>query len=74
MSARKQGNTLLAILFTISLFTAMLWSWNTLAALFGVPEIEVRHVVAAVILLAAARWVVNPRVRRVCRKGYGHEQ
>lgn len=31
-----------------------LWAWNTLAPLFGGPELDYRHAVAALILVAIA--------------------
>jgi hypothetical protein len=40
---------------------AALWSWNTLAALFGGPEAGIRHVVAAMTLLLISRFLLLPR-------------
>ncbi len=40
---------------------AALWSWNTLAALFGGPEAEIRHIVAAMILLLISKLLLVSR-------------
>jgi len=37
-----------------------LWSWNTLADLFGTPEAQFRHAVALLALLAVAHILVVP--------------
>lgn len=42
---------------------ALLWSWNTLADLLGGPTAEFRHVVAALVVAAAARVLISPRRR-----------
>jgi hypothetical protein len=49
---------------------AALWSWNTLAELFGAPEAQFRHVIAALVLLATLRLFTARRhaaIRR-CRR------
>ena len=38
-----------------------LWSWNTLAELFGAPQAQFRHVVAVVLLLAMLRFATGRR-------------
>jgi predicted benzoate:H+ symporter BenE len=38
-----------------------LWSWNTLAELFGAPEAQLRHAVAALALLATLRLALSQR-------------
>ncbi len=43
---------------------ATLWSWNTLAALFGVPTAEFRHLVAALTIALVARALISRRHRR----------
>lgn len=43
---------------------AALWSWNTLATLFGGPEAEMRHVLAAATLALLARFALLPKHRR----------
>jgi hypothetical protein len=40
---------------------ALLWSWNTLAELFGAPIAEYRHVVAVLIVAIIARSLVTRR-------------
>lgn len=37
-----------------------LWSWNTLAELFGLPTAQIRHALAAGFLLLAVRWLLFP--------------
>ena len=57
--------TLKYILFVTALIIAAsiaaLWSWNTLAALFGGPEAGIRHVVAAMTLLLIAKFALLTR-------------
>lgn len=43
---------------------ALLWSWNTLAGLFGGPSAEFKHVLAAVLVATVVRGLVTPRRRR----------
>lgn len=43
---------------------AVLWSWNTLAALFALPAAQARHALAAVVIALALRAVLWPRGRR----------
>jgi hypothetical protein len=38
---------------------ALLWSWNTLAALFGAPSAEFRHVLACMVAAVALRSLVT---------------
>ena len=56
------GITLAAIVMT------GLWSWNTLADLFGAPQAQLKHAVAALALLAALRFVPPPRQARFRRR------
>ena len=61
---------LAAGLEVVVILVAGLWSWNTLAELFGAPEAQLRHAVAALALLAALRLVIPRRhgaVRRHLR-------
>jgi hypothetical protein len=52
---------------------ALLWSWNTLAAMFGAPQAQFRHVVALLVLLTALRGLVLPAARHAGRHGrQGH--
>jgi len=43
---------------------ALLWSWNVLADLFNGPEVELRHVIAALVLGAAIKAVFTTRTRQ----------
>jgi hypothetical protein len=52
---------LAACLAFVAIATAGLWSWNTLADLFGAPEAQFRHVIAAVTLLATLRLAIGRR-------------
>lgn len=47
---------LAAVLAIATMMVVGLWSWNTLADLFGAPEAGFRHAVAALLLLAAFRF------------------
>ena len=40
---------------------AALWSWNTLASLFGAPEAEIRHVVAVFALILLVKFALLKR-------------
>lgn len=51
-------------LVAIAAFIIVLWSWNTLAALFGLPAAEAKHVVAALVLLGSLRIAIAPRAHR----------
>ena len=42
-------------------FVGVLWAWNTLAALFGAPEAEARHVLAVLILAIVLRVLLGRR-------------
>jgi hypothetical protein len=42
-----------------------LWSWNTLADLFGAPEAQFRHALAALALLAILRLAIRRRRRAI---------
>lgn len=48
--------------------TALLWSWNTLAALFGGPPAEFKHVLAALVFAAIARGLVTSQHPRRLRR------
>jgi len=54
---------LAACLALIIIAATGLWSWNTLAALFGAPEAQFRHAVAALALFAIAHRLVVPAQR-----------
>ncbi len=54
METKKWRHGRAGILIAVG-FVALLWSWNTLADLFGWPGAEARHVLAAVLLLGTIR-------------------
>lgn len=63
---------LAAILACAAIAIVGLWSWNTLAELFGAPEAQFRHAVAALTLFALSRgWL---RARRWRRAHFASEQ
>ena len=39
---------------------AGLWSWNTLAELFGWPPVQYKHVLAVLVLLVLTKWILMP--------------
>jgi hypothetical protein len=52
---------LAACLALVTIAAAVLWSWNTLADLFGAPEAQFRHVIAALALIATLRLAIRRR-------------
>jgi hypothetical protein len=53
---------LLAACLALAAIAALgLWSWNTLAGLFGAPEAQFKHAVAALALLVIARLALRRR-------------
>ena len=48
-------HTLIAVGVFLALTVMGLWSWNTLADLFGGPQAQYKHALAAVVLLATLR-------------------
>lgn len=40
---------------------ALLWSWNTVAELFGAPVAEFRHVLATLVLATVVKFVFSSR-------------
>jgi hypothetical protein len=53
---KKPLRTIMTFVLT---FTLALWSWNVIGDLAGLPEAELRHAVAATILLALGRWLIS---------------
>lgn len=56
-----------AILAFAAIAIVGLWSWNTLAELFGAPEAQFKHAVAAMALIMTPRLATrrrHPAVRR----------
>ena len=66
MSHSDIRHLLLAGIALAAIAVVGLWSWNTLAPLFGAPEAQLRHAVAALALLAVLRFAV-PRRRTAVR-------
>ena len=58
-SVLRKKSVILAGLFLLASIIA-LWSWNTLAGLFGIPHAQYKHVVAALALLLTTKWVLWP--------------
>lgn len=61
-----------ALLACLAIAVIGLWSWNTLAELFGAPEVQLRHAVATLALFVLCRFPL--RRRRGCvahRRGPG---
>lgn len=65
------------LLPAIGIFAAivlsMLWSWNVLAELFGAPPAQLKHLLAATILILAMRVVVRPLHERRHYRGGIHD-
>jgi uncharacterized membrane protein YuzA (DUF378 family) len=58
---RNDINHLLTALAAIAVIVLVgLWSWNTLAALLGLPAAELRHILAALGMLWVLRRVLLP--------------
>jgi hypothetical protein len=55
---------LLAVTAAATLVAIGLWSWNTLAALFHLPAAELRHALAALVLLSVLRGLLLPAAAR----------
>jgi uncharacterized integral membrane protein len=51
---------MLAVTAAATIVAIGLWSWNTLAALFDFPAAELRHALAALILLSVLRGLLLP--------------
>lgn len=59
---RPDFKHLLVACITLAIVMATaLWSWNTLASLFGAPEAQLKHAVAALALLAIVRLTLRRR-------------
>ena len=66
---------LAGIAFLLLVLALGLWSWNTLAGLFGLPAAGFKHVLAAGGLLWMLRWLLaRHRHRGFLNGGYRHEQ
>ncbi len=66
------------LMYTMGLFVlasiAGLWSWNTLAELFSLPQVQYKHVLAALFLSLILRWVLSPHHHGIRRPfGGSHE-
>jgi hypothetical protein len=61
MSHLDIKHLLLAGITLTAIAVTGLWSWNTLAELFGAPEAHFRHAVAAMALIATLRIALSRR-------------
>ncbi len=61
MNRNHTRHLLLAAAMFAATVVAVLWSWNTLAPLFGAPEAQFRHAVAALVLILTLRVVTAHR-------------
>jgi hypothetical protein len=61
MNRIEAKHLLLATAAFAATVVAVLWSWNTLAPLFGAPEAQFRHAVAALVLIATLRVLTTHR-------------
>jgi len=53
------GVVLLAMVFG-------LWSWNTLAELFGGPHAQFKHVLAVTTLVLVSKWIIAGHPKHRC--------
>ena len=56
MTHHRIRHLLVAAAWLVVAAVTALWSWNTIAELFGVPEAGIRHVVAAFALILLAKF------------------
>lgn len=59
---------ILVIGFAVAGAIAVLWSWNTIAGLFGGPAMQFKHAIAVLVLLGTARLALS----RTSRRNEGH--
>lgn len=67
MSTIDTRHVLAATLAIAAIAVIGLWSWNTLAELFGAPQAQFRHAVAALVLITTLRLATrrrHPALRR----------
>lgn len=63
-----------AIAFAVAGAIAVLWSWNTIAELFGGPAMQFKHALAVLLLLGTARVALGRMGRRLGSRGaHAHE-
>ena len=60
--------------FAVTGFILVLWSWNTLATFFGLPDAQAKHVLAALFLLGTIRFALLPRTRGASHRTEQHER
>lgn len=66
-------HALLAFAMLVAIAAIVLWSWNTLATLFGLPAADLRHAVAALLLITTLRGLLLPaHPRRRRRRWHAH--
>lgn len=68
----KLKRSFAAAALIVAILIAVLWSWNTLAGLYGAPLAEFKHVVAAGVLLGVLRTAINANNWRDRRRGGHH--
>jgi hypothetical protein len=61
MSPIDTRHLLAAVLAFAATTVIGLWSWNTLAELFGAPEAQFRHAVAVLLLITTVRLATRRR-------------
>jgi len=66
---RVAKHLILLIAIAIAGAIAVLWSWNTMAGLFGGPAMQFKHAIAVLLLLGAARLALGRTGRH--REGRG---
>jgi len=60
MKHTKNRKYLFAAITAILVPITILWCWNVVAELFGGPIAQLKHVVAAALILAFVRWTLFP--------------
>ena len=73
MIANGRTRILLAIGIVAAIVMSALWSWNALAELYGAPQAQLKHLLAAAFLILAVRAVVKPPRARRHHRGHLHE-
>jgi hypothetical protein len=60
MKRTKGRHYFFAAIAALIVSATAMWSWNTVAELFGAPTAEFKHIVAMGLILAIARWTLSP--------------
>ncbi len=61
MKHAKNRKHFFAVIAAVLVPVTILWSWNVVADLFGGPTAELKHLVAAALILAFVRCTLFPR-------------